>query len=97
MCYISKTKFYDVYWEEKDLTLLEKKAYERKCVKRIQDLANTYPSIRDLMHTCPKCNQQSKVGDFLGHILEAVCPECYQRFIPTNAAIMESLYLKTFD
>ena len=83
---LSDTKFYDVYWTEQDLTPTE----------RVRELASTFPSVKDLQHECPHCKQTSKVGEYLGHLLEAKCPKCYKTFTPTKKEIMESLYSKSF-
>ena len=89
---LNDTIFYDIYWTLKDLKPDEIKAYERECTKRGQELSQTFPSIQDLSYKCPICNQNSKVGEFSGHLLEAQCPKCCQKFKPTNSEIMHSLY-----
>ena len=94
---LTSTRFYDVYWTLNDLKQSEKDAYDRKCAERAQELGCTFPSIQSLPHKCPNCYQNSKVSEFLGHILEAECPKCYHKFKPTNEAILQSLYTHNFS
>ena len=89
---LNNMTFFDVYWTKDDLTPSEERAYQEECTKRAKELLQEFPSIKDLQHACPICKRRSKVGDFLGHILEAECPECHQRFTPDNKDIMQSLY-----
>ena len=94
---LHNTKFYDVYWSEEDLTESEKAEYKKACIENVKDLAEALPSVYELPHACPSCHKISKVGEFLGHVLEAKCPKCRNTFIPTNTALMESLYLNKFE
>ena len=94
---LNKTQFYDVYWTEEDLTESEKAEYKKACIENVKDLAEALPSVYELPHACPSCHKISKAGEFLGHVLEAKCPKCRYTFVPTNAALTESLYLKTFE
>ena len=94
---LNETKFYDVYWTLDDLKQSEKIAYEREGIKRGKAVLDRFPSIKDLPYECPKCNKISNVDDFLGHILEAQCPRCRQKFRPTNKGIMDSLYRKSHN
>lgn len=94
---LNETIFFDIYWTEDDLKPCEKEAYERKCTERAQELSRTFPSIQDLPHECPVCKKISKVGMFSGHVLEAECPECHQKFKPTYENILQSLYIRSFD
>lgn len=89
---LNETQFFDIYWTENDLTDGEKEAYEREGAKKCQELSQAFPSILDLNYACPKCNKESKVGEFSGNILEAECPKCHGRFKPTNKGVLESLY-----
>ena len=94
---LNETTFFDIYWTQSDLKQSEIKAYEREGTKRGQELLETFPSIKDLSYRCPKCNQNSKVGQFSGHMLEAWCPKCRQKFKPTNKEIRQSLYTQTHN
>lgn len=89
--------FFDVYWTEQDLKPTEIQAYERECTERAKELLYTFPSLEDLPYECPKCNENTRVGDYLGHILEAECPKCHEKFTPTNKEIMQSLYSHNRD
>ena len=94
---LNNMKFYDVYWTLDDLKESEIKAYEREGIKRAQELLRVFPSVHDLSYECPKCNNESKVGEFSGHILEAKCPKCHQKFKPTNKDILQSLYSRSHN
>ena len=94
---LNDTKFYDVYWNLSDLKQSEIEAYERESAKRGKELSQTFPSVQDLSYKCPKCNQNSRVGEFSGHVLEAKCPKCHQKFKPTNKEIMQSLYTQAHN
>lgn len=94
---LNETKFYDVYWTENDLKENEKEAYKRKCAERAKQLSDTFPSTKELPYECPKCHNKSKVKEYLGHVLEAQCPTCHEKFVPTNEAILQSLYSNSFE
>jgi hypothetical protein len=94
---LTKTTFYDVYWTQEELLPSEIKAYEKQCTERAKELSRTFPSIQDIRHKCPKCNKRSELGQYFGHILEAECPECHQKFKPTNEELMQSLYSQNFN
>ena len=79
---LNTTRFFDIYWDEKDLTQSEKAAYKRECTKRAKELSAEDPSIQELPYECPKCKRRSKVGYF--NVLEAKCPIC------TNKALLNS-------
>lgn len=94
---LNETRFFDVYWNLDDLKQEEIQAYERQCIERAQNLSHTFSSIQDLLHECPKCNQNSYVKEFCGDLLEAKCPKCKQTFKPTTKGIMQSLYLRNVE
>ena len=94
---LSKTEFFDVYWNEEDLLPEEVEAYKKECSERARNLLHTFPSVQDLSHTCPKCNKSSRIAEFYGHVLEAECPRCHEKFMPTNEDILQSLYSRNFD
>ena len=94
---LNDTEFFDVYWTLNDLKSSEIKAYEREGIKRGKELLQTFPSVQDLSYKCPKCNKISRVGEFSGHVLEAECPKCHQKFKPTNKEIMQSLYTQAHN
>ena len=86
-------QFFDVYWEEKDLTLNEKEAFERHGVAKWKEFLEKFKTIQELPYVCPQCKKESKVDEFTGHHLEAKCPKCLQTFKPDGPGILESLYL----
>ena len=90
---LNDMRFFDVYWTLKDLTPNEIEAYKREGAKRGQELLQTYPSLQDLFYECPKCNQNSYLSEYSGHLLQAECPKCHQTFEPTNEGILHSLYI----
>lgn len=89
---LNDTTFFDVYWTLNDLKPTEIQAYERKGIEKAKELSQKFPSINDLRVACPKCRQYSRVGDFTGHLLDAMCPKCHKNFKPTNKIILSSLY-----
>lgn len=91
---LNSTKFYDVYWTLKDLKKCEIEAYKIKGIKKSKELSETFPSINELAVECPECKRFSKVVEFTGHLLEAVCPKCRKCFQPTNRVILNSLYAR---
>ena len=86
-------KFFDVYWEEKDLTQRERTAFDEEGVHKWQEFLKKYKSIQELPYKCPHCKEESRVDEFTGHHLAAQCPKCSQVFKPTGPGILESLYL----
>ena len=86
-------EFFDIYWEEEDLTSSEKKAFERKGVDEWKKFLNKFQSIQKLSYACPHCKEESNVEEFTGHHLEAKCPKCLKIFKPDGSGILESLYL----
>lgn len=94
---LNDTKFYDIYWTEDDLEPCEKEAFKRKGAERMKKLMDTFPSVQDLPYECPGCNRVSKVSEYLGNVLEAKCPKCYQKFKPTNKEVLHSLYIRNFN
>ena len=85
--------FFDIYWEEEDLTSSEKRAFESKGVDEWKEYLKKFKSIQKLSYSCPHCNTESKVEEFTGHHLEAKCPKCFNTFKPDGSGILESLYL----
>ena len=86
--------FYDVNWLEADLKPSEKEAYKNECTERCKELGQNFPSVLDLPFICPNCNEESRIGDFSGHALNAKCPKCSQSFKPKNKELIESLYIQ---
>ena len=94
---LHNTKFFDVYWTVSDRTPGEKEAYKREAIRRAKNLLLKFPSINALSVKCPKCERQSRVGEFSGHLLEAKCPKCHLKFKPTNKDILNSLYSRNTE
>ena len=92
---LHKMEFFDVYWDEDDLTSSEKVAFEKKGVDEWKEFLKKFKSIQDLPYVCPHCKEESKVDEFTGHHLEAKCPKCLQTFKPDGPGILESLYLRS--
>ena len=88
-------EFFDVYWDEDDLTPSEKVAVDKKGVDEWKKFLKKFKSIQDLPYVCPHCTEESKVDEFTGHHLEAKCPKCLQTFKPDGPGILESLYLRS--
>ena len=94
---LNRMEFYDVYWTENDLTDGEKEAFKIESSTKAKEVMETFPSLKDLVYQCPKCNRGSKAIEYSGNLLEAKCPKCYQAFKPTNESILESLYTQNMD
>jgi Zn ribbon nucleic-acid-binding protein len=92
---LTNTLFYDVYWTQEELLPSEIKAFEKECIKRAKEHLHRFPSIQSILHKCPTCNERSELGQYYGHILEAECPKCHQKFKPTNEELLQSLYTQT--
>ena len=90
-------EFYDVYWTEDDLTDSEKEAFKIKGTRRAKRVMEEFPSLKDLVYKCPKCDFGSRVEQFSGNLLEAKCPICCQVFKPTNESILKSLYTQNMN
>ena len=90
-------KFYDMYWTEDDLKPSECEAFKREGTERGKELLQQFPSVKELPYKCHKCNRKSKVEEFSGHVLEAQCPKCHQKFKPTNKDILQSLYCRAHN
>ena len=86
-------QFYDVYWEEENLTSSEKGAFERMAFDKVKGLFTKFKSLQELSYVCPRCKKESYVDEFTGHHLEAKCPKCLRTFKPDGPGLLESLYL----
>lgn len=85
--------FYDVFWEPDSLSETEKAAYRSRCRNLAQELAEKLPpSIRTFQYECPQCHRLSPANEFTGYLLEATCPKCHAKFIPTALGLMRYLY-----
>ena len=89
---LNEMEFYDVYWTEDDLTDSEKRAYTIESTRRMRELMEEFPSLKDFVYQCPNCKCGSKAYEFSGNLLEAVCSKCHQMFKPTNESILQGLY-----
>ncbi|KAJ0120058.1 Uncharacterized protein J7T55_000911 [Diaporthe amygdali] len=61
-------RFYDVYWEEKDLKDAEKKAFDFEVDQKLSDGTKKHPSLLDLEARCPHCNKNSPIAKFQGRL-----------------------------
>ena len=86
-------QFFDIYWEEDDLTTSEKEAFDKKGVDEWKAFLEKFKSIQEIPYACPHCKEESRVDEFTGHHLEARCPKCQQTFKPDGNGLMECLYL----
>lgn len=94
---LPEMEFFDVYWDEDDLYDSEKEAFRRRGTDKAKELTQTFSSINELDYECPKCHQVSKVGDYVGNLLEAKCPKCQEPFKPDHEGVMQSLYISSRD
>lgn len=91
---LNNMRFFDVYWLEEELTPKEKEAYKLKASHNAKKLHKEFPSVDELLFQCPKCERNSRVGDFGGSCFEAECPQCRRTFKPKNEDLVKTLYLK---
>ena len=89
--------FYDVYWEKKDLTWIERVFFKMEGTRRGSELVQTFPSLQDLPYQCPECKRISKVVEYYGNLLVAGCPKCHKNFVPKNEHLLESLYIRNME
>ena len=88
-------RFFDVYWNECDLQPSEIEAFKQEGTDVAKEITQDLTSVYGLDYECPKCKNTSKVKDYTGHLLEALCPKCHKLFKPDNDGIMQSLYLNS--
>ena len=86
--------FFDIFWENDDLTPKERNAYKAKALANAQKLHETFPSVGELLFQCPLCKKNSRVNDYNGHFLLAECPKCWRQFKPTYEDLGKVLYLR---
>ena len=73
-------KFYDVYWEEGDLSEEEKESYKKSKREAAAKLIEQLKGLQFAKHTCPKCQQESLVTEFTGTLSKVQCPKCFREF-----------------
>ena len=94
---LSDMTFFDIYWEEDDLTKEEKKQYRQAANKRLLELSDEYKSLKDLPFQCPNCEGVYKMYEFSGNHEKAMCPneQCSNRkFKPNYQDLGKTLYLR---
>jgi DNA-directed RNA polymerase subunit RPC12/RpoP len=91
----SALQFYDVFWEEEDLTQGELEAYQEKANSRVQDRANQFPSILEMEYKCPQCREISAIADLEGGIRRVTCPKCQSKFAPEPGHVAQALYMRS--
>ena len=90
-----KLQFYDVYWDENELTASETQAFQRKSIEKGQDLIKKLPpGIQNLLYECPHCHESNAVHTFILHFLDAECPTCHKNFKPTTMGLNVTAYTR---
>lgn len=90
-------EFYDIFWEEEDLTDSEK-------INFIKDREAIYKQYFDKLefidsnqlYKCPLCEENSQVNNFEGNFNLAICPKCKGSFKPPSIGdiLISALYWK---
>lgn len=86
--------FYDIYWIERDLTIAERLAYDRKVDDAFHAQASKFPSVLELEVQCPLCRKNSPIAHITGNIRLAICPSCGKSFKPEPGHLVQALYAK---
>lgn len=77
--------FIDVFWEEEDLTPVEKAYYKNHGSEVAKTLMGLLPSLQRAEYACPNCKMASPVVEFTGTLLRAKCPKCEHGFSTNDA------------
>lgn len=91
----AKVRFYDVYWRQDDLSVVEQKAYDDHVNEILHTCVGQYPAILDLEVQCPLCHENSPIANFSGSIRQAICPLCGQSFEPDPGQLAQALYARS--
>ncbi len=93
----SNMTFFDIYWDEDNLSIDENERYKLAANKRLLEWAEEYKSLKDLPFQCPNCKEEYKMSEFGGNYEEAICPneQCNNRtFQPNYQDLGKTLYLR---
>ena len=88
-------KFFDVFWTLDSLSQKEKRAYDQHGSEIAANLMRSLQGLQSVKYKCPLCTVESKVVDYSGHVLRAVCPRCHGTFNTNEAGgdLALNLYL----
>ena len=91
-------KFIDVYWQWDELSDEEKEAYNKHGAKVAGDLMKKLKGLQEAKYKCPLqlCHAESKVVEYSGNVVSAMCPKCRGTFDPNkeeNGDLALNLYL----
>ena len=90
-------EFYDIYWEEDDLTENEKSRFLKDSETLFQQYLDKLEFIdTNQLYKCPLCNESSQINSFEGNINMATCPKCKATFKPPAIGdlLISALYRK---
>ena len=85
-------QFFDIYWEEDDLTTSEKEAFDKKGVDEWKAFLKASRKYHMHVHTA---RRNKKLVNSLGIILKQDVPKCLQTFKSDGNGLMECLYLRS--
>lgn len=89
----SPVRFYDIFWLEQDLSLVEQEAYYQEVELNLhQHITQHHPSILKLHSRCPNCQDSAPISQYTGTVRCAECPTCEQWFEPQPGHLMDALY-----
>jgi hypothetical protein len=87
--------FYELYWDDNDLTkeeLEEHYKFKKKLSADYFEDVNNYEKISNEEVECPLCHVKSTIKEFSGFIDEVKCPKCKKMFTTTDEKLLKKLY-----
>lgn len=90
-------EFYDIFWDEENLTDSEKSNYHKDTEIRLKEYFDKYEFINSNQpYKCPLCQENSEVKSYEGNINLAICPKCKGTFKPPSIGdvLISALYWK---
>ena len=84
----NQLKFFDVYWNEDELSDKEKERYRKHGSKLAGKLIELLEGLEFAEYTCPKtnCQRVSLVTEFTGTLSKVRCPKCFGEFSANDNA-----------
>ncbi|CAM6005987.1 unnamed protein product [Sphagnum balticum] len=94
----SRMQFWDIYWTTDDLSAGEVASWKKHAAKSGKDKISGLPkSFHDLPVGCPHCKHTAPAHTYKGSWNEARCSTCSRTFVPTVAALVQTLYESNYD
>ena len=91
-------KFMDVFWKQSSLSSSEKHAFKQYGPTKANQLLQRLVGLKEATFTCPLCSVESKVLDFKGRLVIAICPACEEEFsTQSHHDLVLNLYLTSLS